>query len=303
MNNPILSVLIPTYNRAQMTLECIASVGYNPDVEIVVVDDCSWLEDYENMKMAALLAETADAPKMKFYRNDSNLGFTKNTNRCMSLATGEWMCLIGSDDYFKPDAIKHMVSLLKHIKEPSLVVYSRSINFTYTKPGADSARTLRLPSGSGNIWHRSIYEDLGGFDERLLFSPDCEYWYRIAAKYPVVGVPERYCKVREHDGGFMWSTWRQPAKLIEQMKLVTRLNMVHKGQNVDDPDVVAAYESDAIWDTITYIMRKTSIMPDKHDIFDMYLPKAKTMAVSIDRQQIVQGLIYRRNQDGTKKES
>lgn len=295
MSNPLLSILIPTYNRAQMTLECIASVGYNPDVEIVVVDDCSAWEEFT--KLDSGLADMGYyKPNNWLYRNKSNLGFTKNVNRCISHAKGDWLCLIGSDDWFKPDAIKHMVSLLKHFPEPALVVYSRSINFTYAKPGAESARNLRLPSGSGNIWHRKIYEDLGGFDERLEFSPDCEYWYRIAAKYPVIGVPERYCRVREHDGGFMWSTWRQPAKLIEQMRLVTRLNMVHKGFNTDDNDVVAAYESDAIWDTIAYIMRKTSIMPSKYDIFDMYFPRAETMAVSIDRKDILRGLIYRRNQ-------
>jgi glycosyltransferase involved in cell wall biosynthesis len=284
-----------------MTLECIASVGNHPEVEIIVVDDGSAWEEFT--KLDSGLADIGYyKPSNWLYRNESNLGFTKNTNRCMSLATGEWMCLIGSDDYFKPDAVKHMVSLLRRIQEVALLVYSRSISFTYAKPGAESARNLRLPSGSGNMWHRKIYEDLGGFDERLKFSPDCEYWYRIAAKYPVIGVPERYCKVREHDDGFMWSTWRQPAKLIEQMKLVTRLNMVHKGFNTDDNDVVAAYESDAIWDTITYIMRKTSIMPSKHDIFDMYLPKAETMAVSVDRKELLRGLVYRRNQNGTKKE-
>lgn len=294
---PILSILIPTYNRAQMTLECIASVGNHPDVEIIVVDDYSTQEEFE--KLNSGLADMGYyKPNNWLYRNASNLGMTKNMNKCMSLATGEWMCLIGSDDYFKPDAITHALTLLKRIQVPALLTYSRAINFTYAKPGAASARNLRLPSGSGNIWHRAIYEDLGGFDERLKFSPDCEYWYRIATKYPIIGVPERYCKVREHDGGYMWSTWRQPAKLIDEMKLITHLNMVHRGFNTEDPDVIAAYESDAIWDTITYIMRKTSIMPDKHDIFDMYLSRAETMAVSIDRKELLRGLIYRRNQNG-----
>ena len=41
MAKPFLSILIPTFNRAAMTIGAVQSVGNNPEVEIVVVDDCS----------------------------------------------------------------------------------------------------------------------------------------------------------------------------------------------------------------------------------------------------------------------
>jgi glycosyltransferase involved in cell wall biosynthesis len=284
--NPFLSILIPTYNRAEMTIECAKSIGTNPEIEIVIVDDCS-----NDTEFAKLL--DADIPNAKLYRNDTNLGMTKNFNRCMELATGEWFGLIGSDDYYKPGAIDRAVALL-HKLPPSLVVYSRDTKGWTRPPGTETVRNLQLPSGYGNFWHRSIYEDVGGFDERLHFSPDGEYWFRIATKYPVVGVPEKYSVYRKHGANLMYETWRKP-DFLKQIKLITRLNMVHRGDDTTDLDLVVANEGKAVWDTIYYILRVTAKKPDKHDIFDIYIEKAKSMAFTKDRLGILEGLIRERN--------
>jgi glycosyltransferase involved in cell wall biosynthesis len=283
---PFLSVLIPTYNRSEMTIECAKSIGTNPEIEIVIVDDCS-----NDTEFAKLL--DADIPNAKLYRNDINLGMTRNFNRCMEIATGEWFGLIGSDDYYKPGAIEHASKVL-HKLPPSLVVYSRDKKGWITTPGKDAVRNMQLPSGSGNFWHRSIFDDLSGFDERLTYSPDAEYWYRIATKYPVVGVPEKYSVYREHGANLMYETWRKP-DFLKQIKLITRLNMVHKGYDTADLDLVVAHEGQAVWDTIYYILRVTAKKQDKHDIFDMYISKAKSMALTNDRIDILEGLIRERN--------
>jgi glycosyltransferase involved in cell wall biosynthesis len=287
---PFLSILIPTYNRAQMTLEAVASVGNNPEVEIVVVDDCS-TNRYDILDMAV---GSANFENVCFYRNDTNLGMTKNFNRCMELATGEWVGLIGSDDYYKLGAIDHAVELLHKIP-PALVVYSRSSKASISYPGTETVRNLQLPSGSGNFWHRSIYEDLGGFDERLTFSPDAEYWYRIASKYPVYEVPEKYSVYREHGNNLMYDTWRQQAEFLKQIKLITRLNMGHKGMDTNDLDLVVACEGQAVWDTIVYILRVTSTKPEKFDIFDMYFDVALKMAFTKDLLDTIKSLCKIRN--------
>lgn len=287
---PFLSILIPTYNRAQMTLEAVASVGNNPEVEIIVVDDCS--SDWDESILLIRLLK--NHPRATYWRNQVNLGMTKNFNRCMVFAKGDWFGLIGSDDYYKPGAIDRAVALL-HKLPPSLVVYSRDTKGWTRPPGTETVRNLRLPSGSGNFWHRSIYEDLGGFDERLIFSPDAEYWYRIATKYPVVGVPEKYSVYREHGHNLMWDTWRQPAEMIKQVKLLTRLNMVHRGEDTTDLDLVVANEGKAVWDTVYYILRVTATKPDKFDIFDMYLPICQLMAYYNGRKEIINQLFKERN--------
>jgi glycosyltransferase involved in cell wall biosynthesis len=281
---PFLSILIPTFNRALMTIEAVKSVGHNPEVEIVVVDDCS-----DDIEFGRLVYNLDITPNRKIFSNHSNIGMTRNFNRCMGLAQGDWLGLIGSDDYYKPGAIDRAVELL-HTLPPSLVVYARSSVGRISPPGIETVRSMRLPSGSGNFWHRSIYEDLGGFDERLTFSPDGEYWYRIATKYPVVESPEKYSVYREHGNNLMYDTWRQRDEFLKQIKLITRLNMVHRGEDVDDLDAVAASEMKSVWDTISYILRVTANKPDKHDIFDMYIGKGASMANTKERADVINQL-------------
>jgi glycosyltransferase involved in cell wall biosynthesis len=287
---PFLSILIPTYNRAAMTIEAVKSVGNNPETEIVVADDCSNPEEWDKLSGSIFHSKH----NATLYQNKENLGMTRNFNRCMELAQGEWFGLIGSDDYYKPGAIDHAVALL-HKLPPSLVVYSRDTKGWTLPPGVETVRKLQLPSGSGNFWHRSIYEDLGGFDERLQFSPDAEYWYRIATKYPVVGSPEKYSVYREHGDNLMYDTWRKQAEFLKQIKLITRLNMVYRGDDTTDLDLVVANEGKAVWDTIIYILRVTSTKPDKFDIFDMYLPLGQLMACYNGRKEMIISLEKTRN--------
>ena len=286
---PFLSVLIPTYNRADMTIECAKSVGDNPDVEIVIVDDCS-----NDTEFAKLL--DADIPNAKLYRNDANLGMTKNFNRCMELASGDWFGLIGSDDYYKPGAIDRAINAL-HCLPPCLMVYARSTKARLLQPGVETVRNMKLPSGSGNFWHRSIYEDLGGFDERLTFSPDLEYWYRIASKYPVAESREKFSVYREHGNNLMYDTWRKRDEFLRHIKLITRLNMVHRGEDVTDLDAVVANESKAVWDVIVYIIGVVAKKPDKKDIYWMYMEKAKSMAFTRDRIDTVERLRNKHGED------
>jgi glycosyltransferase involved in cell wall biosynthesis len=289
---PFLSILIPTYNRAEMTLEAIASVGNNPEVETVVNDDHSNDEEWDGIIDISFLGFS----NLRIHRNETNLGMTKNFNRCMQLAQGEWFGLIGSDDYYKPGAVDRAVNLLHSIDSPSLVVYSRSTKTVINPPGYETVKNFRLPSGSGNFWHRSIYEDLGGFDERLLFSPDAEYWYRMVAKYPLVEVPERYCVVRsDHGDNLAYKTWRKRDEFLKQIKLITRLNMVHRGEDTTDLDLVVANEGKAVWDTVLYILKVTSTKPDKFDIFDMYLDAGLRLAFTKDRLDAIKSLMNARN--------
>ena len=289
---PFLSILIPTYNRAEMTLEAVASVGNNPEVEIIVVDDCSTAEEYD--KLTDGLGNVKTECKINSFLQADNVGMTKNFNTCMKVANGEWFGLIGSDDYYKPGAIDHVFQAL-HYLPPCLMVYARDGKAKVLPPGVETVRNMQLPSGSGNFWHRSIYEDLGGFDERLTFSPDAEYWYRIATKYPVAESPEKFSVYREHGNNLMYDIWRQQAEFLKQIKLITRLNMVHRGEDTTDLDLVVASEGKAVWDTVLYILRVTAKKPDKFDIFDMYLDAGLRLAFTKDRLDAIKSLMNARN--------
>jgi len=291
MKRPLLSILIPTYNRAEMTIQCVESIGKHDDLEIVIVDDGSPLDEWFKITRND---DVYNNPSILLCHNCTNLGMVRNFNKCMEHATGEWFCLIGSDDLFRRGAVGRILDYLRKQTEPALIVHSRCAKFTRSEPGHESAKAMRLPSGSGNLWHRSIYEDLGGFDTKLEFSPDAEYWRRIAVKYPVVGTPDKFTIYRQHENNIMWSMWRQREKMFSQVALLSKINMVHFGEDVTDLDVVAQNQSEALWETVSYILRKTSRMPSKHDIFDMYLAKGNNLAYTEDRKNLIAQLVKAR---------
>jgi hypothetical protein len=93
----------------------------------------------------------------------------------------------------------------------------------------------------------------------------------------------------------MYDTWRQQAEFLKQIKLITRLNMVHRGEDITDLDLVVANEGKAVWDTIVYILHVTSTKPNKFDIFDMYLPVGQVLAYHGGRMETITQLMKTRN--------
>jgi glycosyltransferase involved in cell wall biosynthesis len=279
---PFLSICIPTYNRSAMLRQAVESIGIkSSQVEIIVSDDGSTDETWHNIN------EWADLyPNMWLYRNETNLGLTKNWNKVLSYATGDWLCLLADDDYFKEGAGVRALAMLHTVPDPSLIVYSRSTTSSVHPAGIKTVTGLQLPSASGNFWHRSIYDDLGGFDDRLKYSPDCEYWYRIAAHYPVGKIGEKYTKYREHENNYMWHTWRQP-DLMEQMELLAKINMAHRGEDVNNKIMVRETVDNALWGTAVYILMKAK-KAGKDDIYKMYIPIVKILANTPIRAKIAE---------------
>ncbi len=63
---------------------------------LVVVDDC-----YPDPSVAEYFAAETD-PRIRYVRNETNLGITENYRRCRDLATGELMMFLGCDDLLRP---------------------------------------------------------------------------------------------------------------------------------------------------------------------------------------------------------
>jgi abequosyltransferase len=94
-HGPRLSICIPTYNRGEYigdTLESIAA-QVTPDVEVVVSDNAS-----SDDTRAAVEAFRARLPRLVYWRNDENEGFSRNFMRAVDLASGDYCWLLGSDD-------------------------------------------------------------------------------------------------------------------------------------------------------------------------------------------------------------
>ena len=109
MDNPKISVLIPLYNRKHYIAQCVDSAlnqTFKEDYEIIIRDNCSTDGSFEFV--AEKYAKEISAGKIKLYRNEENLGETKNTIRLFHDAKGKYIGVLHSDDLYLAHALQHL---------------------------------------------------------------------------------------------------------------------------------------------------------------------------------------------------
>ena len=110
MGSPLVSVLIPAYRAEAYIGDCLRSVMDQtyPDVELVVVDDCSPDATYE------VAVETVrDRERATVLRNDANLGNRENFRRLLAMGTGPLVKFLCNDDLLAPHALTRMVAAVE----------------------------------------------------------------------------------------------------------------------------------------------------------------------------------------------
>ena len=104
--SPLVTVAVPTHNRARSLVETLASAQQQtyPNLEIVVADNAS----SDETETVVRNAHRAD-PRIRYLRNDSNLGMVGNWNRLLREARGALFLLLSDDDLIDPAGIATLV--------------------------------------------------------------------------------------------------------------------------------------------------------------------------------------------------
>lgn len=116
--NPLVSVIIPSYNHADFVRESILSVvnqSYQ-NIELIVIDDGS-----KDDSIAVILALKEDYNFEVVTRENRGLSFTLNEG--INLASGKYICILASDDYYLSSRVKSAVSVLEESDERVFAVY------------------------------------------------------------------------------------------------------------------------------------------------------------------------------------
>ena len=282
-----ISIVIPTWNRPdslRRLVELISRENVNEDIEVVIVDDCS------NEKNWKLLEDIRDANKgVRLYRNSQNIGLTRNWNRAVQYARGQWIGFMCDDDMYKPDSIKRVRSYISLITTPSLILQNGFINseIEWVEPGVVAAQRVALPPASGQFWHREITEKLGGFDKRVKYCPDAEFWLRIAYHYPVMLAREYLVIPYQHNTNYMWEIFRKP-DFLEQVTLSQRLSARWLlGERFSDEVQVQYHIDDGIWDTLKTVLNNTFLKPGKMKNFPKYFYKFIRYSFYLNRKWLM----------------
>ena len=218
-SGPVFSVIIPTFNRADLVLKAVVSVLDQTfsDFEVVVVDDGSTDET------RALLQPYDDRIR---YFHQENAGVSAARNRGIAESRGEYLAFLDSDDLFAPRMLEEARRTFDRHPEagavftaevdldsqgrPGRVATKKSPGIFFTPAGMISIDT-RIGSGRPGIVRREWVEALGGFDESLGCAIDCDLWIRYSFHMPMVLQPEPLVFRRWHEGNLV-SDLRQDAE-------------------------------------------------------------------------------------------
>lgn len=230
MNSPLISVIIPTYNRAAFIKDAIESVLNQTykNYEIIVVDDGS----IDNTK--EIVSSIAGSIR---YIYKSNSGPSASRNRGIREARGEYIAFLDSDDLWDPEKLE--LQMNEFLGNPELAMVTSNYRFIdqnkqvikdpvgkegYVPPRyiiADMVR-LQFPWGGTSqfIFRRSVFEDVGVFNERLRISEDLDLLIRIGVRYPIAYVNRVLTSIRLHENHSMRETpradvWLSSVKVYE----------------------------------------------------------------------------------------
>ncbi|SEL91245.1 glycosyltransferase family 2 protein [Parapedobacter koreensis] len=148
---PKFSVCIPAY-KSRFLEECIGSILAQSvtDFELIILNDCS-------PEPVAQIAATFTDSRIRYNENEHNVGavrLTDNWNKCLALAEGEYIVMMGDDDRMEPDYLAEFSALIAAY--PELDVYHcRSL--VIDDEGRPRQLTPSCPAYErvcDNIWHR-----------------------------------------------------------------------------------------------------------------------------------------------------
>lgn len=126
---PLLSICIPTRNRADVLNQCLKSIVEDPefsdDVEIVVSDNCST----DNTK-DVVISYSSNNQNIKYFRNDSDVGGDRNILLSLERGTGTFLKLNNDYSIFKEGALGFLLHEIKeNIEEKPVLYFHKSNNY------------------------------------------------------------------------------------------------------------------------------------------------------------------------------
>lgn len=181
-NKPLVSVIIPAYNRAkilQRAIESVLAQSYQ-NFEIIIVDDAS----------TDLTAETIKnflTPKIRYFKHKNNKGPGAARNTGIKKSRGELIAFLDSDDQWLPEKLEKQIEIFKKApKKIALVgtnhyvvsLNGKKIGIKKTKP--KRRLTPTLPSW---VLYKRVFKKIGLFDQRFLVNEDTEFFSRFRRKF------------------------------------------------------------------------------------------------------------------------
>jgi len=224
--NPLrCSILIPTYKSP---LDYFSAAIQSAIMQTVPTEVCICGDGCEPDR-ADFVAEVIDRAGFTGavkYEWQPNAGVAAALNTCLSMATCDWVAWLPADDLYRADHIETMLSELDFKSNELLwrIAYSSYeegvpiVQARWPAAQFSSRESLfaALQQGcfinaASVVWHRSVFDDLGGWDPALVHAQDAEFIMRCAEVHPFLAVHHYGVRRRLHPGQ-MVRTLHDPAE-------------------------------------------------------------------------------------------
>jgi glycosyltransferase involved in cell wall biosynthesis len=194
---PVVSAIIPTYNRSHIICEAVDSALAQtyPHIEVIVVDDGS--------KDDTLVRLRQYGDRIRVV-SQANAGPAAARNRGIAVSHGELIAFLDSDDIWLPQKIERQVALLQRAGESVPCCLSNilmkwksgdlaSFDIALLKPSTEEGVWLNADEvlatrfvlfNQGIVIRREVLEKIGGFDESIRYLEDYELPLRLSLEGP-----------------------------------------------------------------------------------------------------------------------
>lgn len=208
-SRPLVSVVIPTYNRADLIGETIRSVVDQTYThwELIIVDDGSQDNTRE------VVAEFSDKRISYFSIQHSGI-FGKVRNEGLKVSKGTYVAFLDSDDLWSAEKLEVQVKLLAEYPQAAFVFnnvtifgprkYSSPPDYdelfvgSILLPMLEETRFVFYPSAL-LFCREKVIGKLGLMDETLLYGTDTKYFLDICQSFQGIFTNQRLVKIRRHE--------------------------------------------------------------------------------------------------------
>ena len=209
MNEILLTIIIPTYNRPQLLPKAVNSAlaQTRDNFEVIVVDDCS-----------SQPINLPEDPRLRIIRLEQNQGGAAARNIGVKAAKGKWITFLDDDDLLLPDMAQISLTTLQQTTElpkPIAVIsgievidsQGRSLQTRLppTLPKGSHYGLEKIPSSQSFytkqtlVVEKEVYLSIGGFDESFPSRIHSELFIRLNLICSIIGIPQVTYQLLEHD--------------------------------------------------------------------------------------------------------
>ena len=181
---PLVTVVTSVLNGAATIEDTIKSVLNQtyPNVEYIVIDGGSTDDTINILK--------SFSNKIDYWISEPDNGIYNAWNKAIKISRGEWFLFLGSDDFLKIDALSELIHISNNTDEKldyvsgkgELIIDDKVVRITGEPWTWNKFKKYVCTAQAGAIHNRSLYKELGGYDESYKIAGDYEFLLRKGEK-------------------------------------------------------------------------------------------------------------------------